>query len=94
MSKYQPSNGTEGMWFLAKFCDNCKWDKKYRETQEGSGCGIILKMMAFDVYDSRYPKQLINTEEKGPHCTKFEEPAERKSKKYVPNDKTTGRLFS
>jgi hypothetical protein len=74
MSKpYRPTCGTEGADFQAAFCDRCERDRLFRETQEGGdSCPILLDSSAYDVTDSRYPKQWI-IDEQGPRCTAFEQ---------------------
>jgi len=69
---YRPSNGTEGVYFMADFCDKCANDT------EESPCSIIGASMAFDVDDPQYPKEWIQDEAgpgefpiKNPRCTNF-----------------------
>jgi hypothetical protein len=64
MRKYRPSNGSEGLWFMGKFCDRCANDS------EGDECEIIALTMALDVDDDGYPEEW--TYKNGdPVCTKF-----------------------
>jgi len=69
--KYRPSCGTEGLDFMAKFCDRCEYDKDFYETlMAEDGCPIIAKAMTHNVNDPKYPKEW--TYKKGsPICTKF-----------------------
>jgi len=65
--KYKPSNGTEGMSFMDKFCDRCLF---------GDDCDILGDTMVYDVDDNKYPKEWICDFVKGegfknPRCTKF-----------------------
>ena len=62
---YLPSNGTEGMEFMAEFCDNCY---KFKN------CTILLKPMF-----GQQPKQWIYKNDK-PVCTSFN-PDRPKAKK-------------
>lgn len=64
--KYRPSNGTEGMMFMEKFCDRCVYNE--------SVCDIQLDTMIFEVDDSAYPEEWIIKDDK-PCCTKFKEEA-------------------
>ena len=83
---YQPSNGTEGMQFMAEFCDRCEKDRKYRKTMDGQyGCEIMANAMCYKQTDPEYPKEWTFTEEGFPVCTAFEEelePQVRESRKW------------
>jgi hypothetical protein len=67
---YRPSNGTEGEYFEAQFCDRCK---KMRKSPEASTqCGIYLRVSAYDIKDKKYPKQWRYAPDgSGPECTSF-----------------------
>jgi hypothetical protein len=52
---YFPSNGTEGMEFIAKYCDNC-YKEKY--------CIILTNSMI-----GKEPKQWIYDKNGNPYCT-------------------------
>jgi len=69
--KYQPSNGTEGCWFIGKFCDGCA-NEKYSHTQaEGDKqCDILSATLIHDVNDEEYPKEWIYKDGE-PTCTAF-----------------------
>lgn len=67
MRKYQPSNGTEGMEFIAKFCDNCIHDHVPSEKY----CEIVTMTMCLDVNDENYPIEWTYDDEDKPTCTKF-----------------------
>lgn len=64
-----PSNGTEGMIFMDKFCSNC-----YKE----SYCTILTNSMVL----GKQPKQWVYVENK-PTCTSFN-PERPKAKKKQP----------
>lgn len=70
MKKYCPSNGTEGMWFTGKFCDNCIHDNPDYNAK-APRCEILTLTMILDVTDKDYPKEWIYNEENKPTCTKF-----------------------
>ncbi len=70
MKKYCPSNGTEGMWFTGKFCDNCIHDNPDYNAK-APRCEILTLTMVLDVTDKDYPKEWIYNEENKPTCTKF-----------------------
>ncbi len=83
--KYRPSNGTEGMMFMDRFCDRCKRDAKYRRTQDGAdSCPIAGATMAYDVDDEKYPKEwVVNLHDpigSTARCTafKFDDPGARR----------------
>lgn len=85
--KYRPSNGSEGEWFMSKFCDRCVYDR--RDDDDG-GCNIILRTMIHDVDDAEYPKEWTRNDKGEPVCTKFakELPVEPKqSPKPLPGQK-------
>lgn len=70
--KYRPSNGSEGMCFMAEFCDQCAYDAKYKETQDGAdGCEIICLTMVSNASDEDYPPEWTYTEDGKPTCTKY-----------------------
>ena len=70
--KYCPSNGTEGMEFMERFCLKCEKDAKYQETMSGEdGCQILAKTMLYDINNPEYPKEWIYKNGK-PICTAFE----------------------
>ncbi len=66
---YRPSNGTEGMWFSAKFCERCiHWTEP--DNKEADHCEVILLSMAFETHEPDYPQEMryINGH---PTCTKY-----------------------
>ncbi len=65
---YRPSNGSEGMGFTAKYCENCIHDNP--DPNSPKKCEILTFTMCFDVYEPEYPFEWI--ERNGvPLCTKF-----------------------
>ena len=56
-NNYFPSNGTEGCWFIEKYCDTCY--KRYN-------CTILMRSLI-----GKEPKQWIYNEENEPTCTSF-----------------------
>lgn len=64
MMLYRPSNGTEGLWFMERWCDHCTKDTKSKP------CRILGRTMAFEVTDRSYPRAWIEDED-GPRCTAF-----------------------
>lgn len=70
--KYRPSNGTEGAFFEASFCEHCKRDAEYRRTDR-NGCDILCAMLCFGVDESEYPKEIIYGDDGHPTCTAFDE---------------------
>lgn len=69
--KYQPANGTEGGYFMGRYCERCK---KYGYTDEypEDACKILVNTMAFNPSDPEYPKEWIYKNDI-PTCTAFEE---------------------
>ena len=69
---YRPSNGTEGMDFTERFCDQCVHEEKYQRTQEGEdACVILSNSMRYEIDDPDYPKEWIYQNGRAV-CTKFE----------------------
>jgi hypothetical protein len=60
---YMPSNGTEGMYFMAEFCDQCKFECPY--TDEGPKCEIITMSLI-----GEQPTEWIYDPLGNPTCTK------------------------
>lgn len=70
---YRPSNGSEGEWFMGRWCGQCQKEATYRKTDDGAdACRIATNTMAFDIDDPLYPKEWVK-DERGPRCTAFEE---------------------
>jgi hypothetical protein len=67
---YQPSNGTEGMRFCGKFCDQCIHEK-YSHTLNDNDkkCDILTRSMVYGVNDLEYPKDWIYDVDNNPTCT-------------------------
>ena len=65
IKKYRPSNGTEGIYFMEKFCDKCYYDRN-------SDCEILARTLIFDVNDPEYPKEWTY-KNNSPVCTKFKD---------------------
>jgi len=63
MELYRPSNGTEGDWFMGKFCEKCIY-------HEDGWCDIIDKSFWFDTDDKEYPQEW-QYDGDNPICTKF-----------------------
>lgn len=68
---YRPSNGTEGDWFMGKWCLNCA-----RDADEDHPCEIQMRALCFNIGDPEYPTEWVMEGGK-PRCTAFtEEPPE------------------
>ena len=61
---YQPSNGSEGEWFMTKYCYRCE------HYNERVGCPIVNNTMLYDVRSAEYPREWVYQED-GPVCTAF-----------------------
>jgi len=71
---YMPSNGTEGMWFTDKFCENCIHEKFMHTQKEGDKkCDIFSRSILhwYDVKNPAYPQEWIYDENDQPTCTAF-----------------------
>lgn len=64
--RYRPSNGTEGMGFMEKFCENCIHDNG-----DTVMCEIITLVMGLDVDHKDYPEEWTYDEKGSPTCKKF-----------------------
>jgi hypothetical protein len=84
-TSWQPSNGNEGMEFMAEYCDRCHYELGARQ------CPIIVKTMALDPQDDGYPKEWVYRDGWG-HCTKFKKP-ERVCHEKNYQDKNQLQLF-
>lgn len=52
MRKYRPSNGTEGMCFIAEYCENCIHEKfMYTNNEKDKKCNILSNTMIYDFED-------------------------------------------
>lgn len=69
MDKYQPSNGTEGCWFMEKFCENCIYENP--DPESSRKCEIITATMILSVNDPEYPSEWTYDENDNPICTRF-----------------------
>lgn len=72
---YRPGSGTEGIAFDDRWCAWCTRDKAFRDAgpdfDSVDGCQIIADTFAFEITDSRYPKEWIFDREGRPCCTAF-----------------------
>ena len=62
---YMPSNGTEGMHFTSKFCDNCKF--QHPDPDKQPQCNDIL----LESLIGNQPKEWVWDNLGFPTCTKF-----------------------
>lgn len=61
---YRPSNGSEGEWFMSRWCERCVKDMPSKP------CRIIGRTMALSVGEKGYPREWIEDDD-GPRCTAF-----------------------
>lgn len=67
--KYQPSNGTEGMIFCERFCDQCL--NQHPDPNHERQCMILCRTMVYDTNDKEYPEEWIYDDSGKPTCTAF-----------------------
>ena len=67
---FQPSNGTEGMIFCEKFCDQCLNCRPNPDKEPQ--CEILMLTMCFSTRDKEYPSEWIFDEEGWPVCTAWQ----------------------
>jgi hypothetical protein len=68
---YRPSNGTEGEIFMERWCATCQRDADFQDGNDGAGCEIAARALAFDIGQPDYPAEWCETSE-GPLCTAWE----------------------
>lgn len=67
---YQPSNGTEGMCFTEKFCEQCIHEKfTHTQDDDDKKCDIFSRTMYLTPKDDDYPKEWIYGVDGKPTCT-------------------------
>lgn len=71
MTRYRPSNTTEGDAFYSRWCTHCERDRANREDECAAGCKILSLTMLFDVDDPEYPSEWVICERKIPRCTAY-----------------------
>ena len=71
---YRPSNGTEGMIFEAKFCEQCS--KMQPGDDDAEPCMIYGNAMFNSIGDPDYPAEWKYDGEGRPVCTSFEPDAD------------------
>lgn len=69
--KYRPSNGSEGMMFMERWCGKCQRDAAYR-AGTGDGCPIVANALVFGVDDDGYPAEWCYGDDGQPLCAAFE----------------------
>jgi hypothetical protein len=71
---YRPSNGCEGMDFMAAWCDRCKRDAAF-QAGTGDSCPIAANAIAYMEDEPEYPKEWVcdaGTFDGNARCTAFE----------------------
>jgi hypothetical protein len=72
---YRPSNGSEGMDFEHRWCEQCKHDSAYRDEPEQDpalSCQIFNAAFLYEKDDPQYPKEWVYGADGRPCCTAFE----------------------
>ena len=67
--KYQPSNGTDGEIFMARFCNQCAHENM--DTDLSEPCEILGRTFAFRIDHEEYPSEWTYDENGEPTCTRF-----------------------
>lgn len=57
LEPYQPSNSSDGDWFLNKFCMKCKNCDPDSEGEKQ--CNILMRSMVYSISDPEYPKEWV-----------------------------------
>ena len=63
---YRPSNGTEGDFFMASWCEKCALSD-----YDGDGCMIQLRALAHGIDEPEYPSEWVYSSDGAPCCTAF-----------------------
>jgi len=66
--RYRPSNGTEGMMFIERWCERCVRDNPEKEEY----CDILNRTLMYNLSDPEYPTEWIEDDDMNPRCTAFE----------------------
>jgi hypothetical protein len=70
--KYRPSNGSEGCWFIEKYCYNCIHGKyEHTGNTEDKPCEISTLSFMLDIDDKDYPEEWQYDDQGKPCCTAF-----------------------
>lgn len=70
---YRPSNGSEGVDFMERFCFRCERDAKFQISQKAEdGCPIVAASFMYQLDDDGYPKEWRYGKDENPTCTAFE----------------------
>lgn len=64
--RYRPSNGEEGIAFMADWCDRCSRDREH------GGCSIVALTLCLKVDNPEYPSEWVYDADGQPCCTAFE----------------------
>lgn len=70
--KYRPSNGTEGLEFQDRWCEQCQKDEAGHREDFKHGCPILAAALAFNKLQPGYPPQWVHDDEGQPCCRAFE----------------------
>ncbi len=65
--KYRPANGSEGDYFMERFCNQCVHENQ----EEDKCCHILTATEIFGEDDKYYPEQWQYGADGKPLCTKF-----------------------
>ena len=63
-TKYRPTNGSEGEWFMSLWCERCIKDRPSKP------CSILGRALGMDIDDAGYPAEWVEDGD-GPRCTAF-----------------------
>lgn len=66
--KYQPSNGSEGVGFMASHCMQCAFCDPSPDAERT--CETLILTMIHNVSDEEYPTEWTYTADGTPTCTK------------------------
>ena len=70
VKKYQPSNGSEGSYFIETYCMKCRHCDP--DSDGKKQCQILMNTMVYNVTDEKYPSEWRYNKNDEPICTKHE----------------------
>ena len=69
MEKYRPSNGSEGDWFIDKYCMRCIHCDPNPEGKKQ--CEILMRSLVYSVDEPEYPSEWTYDDKDQPICTEW-----------------------
>jgi hypothetical protein len=71
IEKYRPSSGTEGEWFMSRWCCQCQRASAMRESEPIEACAIVAATFLYSVDHPKYPDAWRYDKDGAPICDQF-----------------------